>query len=223
MTADSAALLAAAIRACCLAKAPRRTVQAVAAAVTGVLVRSATDAAVPGAGPSVPAGPVAHDYTANDPGQLLDSLRAARRLQRKKKKERRKAAKLAAADGASKQTEGAAGKPVDAGKAPAGEPAQVPISSPPELYDNVWMDYASPALNRPPPGLSVDVLPGSAIEHGQRSDNMSTGSACTYGPNAPGPPQSEIGTEDGKSARRSQPYAPKGAAMPPAAKNVRRS
>ena len=45
MSADGAALLAAAVRAAVLAKAPRRTVQAVAAAVAGVLVRLTTAAA----------------------------------------------------------------------------------------------------------------------------------------------------------------------------------
>ena len=51
--ADPASLLGAAVRAACLAKAPWRTVQAVAAAVTAVLVKQEQDTPLesPGTGP----------------------------------------------------------------------------------------------------------------------------------------------------------------------------
>jgi hypothetical protein len=95
---DGAAMLAAAVRAAVLAKAPRRTVQAVAAAVAGVFARPAAVAARGPAAP-VPAGSqCAAKETGNDASaeELLAALRSARSAQRKKKKERRCAAKLAA-------------------------------------------------------------------------------------------------------------------------------
>ena len=97
MAADGPALLAAAVRAACLAKAPRRTIQAVAAAVAGVLARPAPAAATPRLAPSVPAnfGRHAADGATSDasPEELLAALRAARAAQRKRKKERRRAKK----------------------------------------------------------------------------------------------------------------------------------
>ena len=98
MSADRAALLAAAVRAACLAKAPRRTVQAVAAAVAGVLVRP-TAAAVPRTGPSERPSAQSdnNEDGAGDPAVALAALRASRRAQRTRKKARRKAAKQAAA------------------------------------------------------------------------------------------------------------------------------
>ena len=97
MSVDGAALLAAAVRAACQAKAPRRTIQAVAAAVTGVLVRPMAEA-VPRPRSEVPAGaqgaPV--PAPAEDPAVLVDTLRAARRAQRARKKARRREAKQAA-------------------------------------------------------------------------------------------------------------------------------
>jgi hypothetical protein len=78
---SSAALLAAAIRAAILAKAPRRTVQAIAAAVTGVLVRPPTAAAAPNLDArEVPAG------------TSVDGIRSSRTAQRQRKKQRRRSA-----------------------------------------------------------------------------------------------------------------------------------
>lgn len=95
MADDGACLLAAAIRAAILAKAPRRTVQAVAAAVTGVL-RSATAEATPAQTSRVPAGAkrtaAAETSSSKSADELLQALRAARAAQRRRKKERRKAA-----------------------------------------------------------------------------------------------------------------------------------
>ena len=94
MQADGAAFVAAAVRAAVLAKAPRRTVQAVAAAVAGVFVRPVVAKAARGQ-----AAPVSQDAqctSAQPPGDasaevLLEALRAARSAQRRRKKERRKA------------------------------------------------------------------------------------------------------------------------------------
>jgi hypothetical protein len=76
--ADGAALLASAIRAAVLAKAPRRTVQAVAAAVCGVLWR-----------PTVEARP---HFDVSEETRIPDDVRASRLGQRQRKKERRRAA-----------------------------------------------------------------------------------------------------------------------------------
>jgi hypothetical protein len=93
---DGAALLAAAVRAAVQANAPRRTVQAVAAAVTGVLVRPATAVAEPHTDTWVQPDAQMHAEEAGDSAQLLASLRAVRRGQRQRKKERRRVAKLEA-------------------------------------------------------------------------------------------------------------------------------
>ena len=96
MAVDGASLLAAAIRVACQVAAPRRTVQAVASAVTAILVRPA--AAVPRRESGSPAGaPGEAAGEADDAPALLASLRAVRQAQRARKKERRRAAKVAAA------------------------------------------------------------------------------------------------------------------------------
>jgi hypothetical protein len=84
MVVEGAALLAAAIRAAIHAKAPRRTVQAVAAAVTGVLVR--------------PTAAAARDIDASGPaGTTVEEIRAKRSAQRQRKKLRRRSAAATAA------------------------------------------------------------------------------------------------------------------------------
>jgi hypothetical protein len=100
MAADGPAFVAAAIRAACLAKAPRRTVQAVAAAVTSVFANVATASAStrahdrqPPAATSAKAGAADDDAS---PEALLEALRAARRKQRQRKKYLRRAAQAAA-------------------------------------------------------------------------------------------------------------------------------
>ena len=94
MAADSAAIMAAAVRAAVLAKAPRRTVSVVAAAVASAFSAQATkDAAksmpaiqrIATAGEAMPADA--------SPEELLAALRASRAAQRKRKKENRKAAR----------------------------------------------------------------------------------------------------------------------------------
>jgi hypothetical protein len=100
MAADGPALLAAAVRAACLAKAPRRTVQAVAAAVASVLARPANLEAAPKMVPAMHAGSLrrpSEDAGGASPEELLAALRAAKSAQRKKKRERRRAAKRAKA------------------------------------------------------------------------------------------------------------------------------
>ena len=101
MSADGAALLAAAITAAILANAPRRTVQAVAAAVTSVLVRQ-TAAAEPRTNTGLRVS-VQSDHSGEDgdPALLQSSLRASRKAQRLRKKERRRAAKAEALRGSS--------------------------------------------------------------------------------------------------------------------------
>jgi hypothetical protein len=84
MVVEGAALLAAAIRAAIHAKAPRRTVQAVAAAVTGVLWRP-TAAAVP------------HVDASGPDGTTVEDIRAKRIAQRQRKKLRRRSAAAQAA------------------------------------------------------------------------------------------------------------------------------
>lgn len=98
MAVDGPALLGAAIRAACLAKAPRRTVQAIASAVTGVLVgRHVASGTSPKSIRRQQRDTEGSDCD-DGPGdaQLLEALRASRRARRKRKKDRRRAAKAAA-------------------------------------------------------------------------------------------------------------------------------
>ena len=95
MAGDGAALLAAAIRAACIAKAPRRTLQSVASAVAGVVFDQVAGTTVVTGSVRVagaPCTPIVGDEGAS-PEVLLESLRSARRAQRRKKKEKRRAAK----------------------------------------------------------------------------------------------------------------------------------
>ena len=100
MAADGAALLGAAIRVAILAKAPRRTVQAVAAAVTGVLVRSVGEA-VPQAENEELAedakGQPTKPKTGASPEELVAAFREARKGKRRRKKANRLARLRAAA------------------------------------------------------------------------------------------------------------------------------
>ena len=107
MADDRAALLGAAIRAACLAKAPRRTIQAIASAVTGVLRRphtASTRVKVPDVQPSTQRATSAPG-NGGSPEELLAALREARSAQRRRKKDRRKAAKAARASAKSMATE----------------------------------------------------------------------------------------------------------------------
>ena len=118
MAVDGASLLAAAIRVACQAGARRRTVQAVASAVTAILVRPA--AAVPRRESRTPAGaPGDAAGEADDAPALLASLRAVRQAQRARKKERRRAAKVAAATAPSTNPADAAGRGPSSGEAQA--------------------------------------------------------------------------------------------------------
>ena len=95
--ADGAALVAAAVQAAIRERAPRRTVAAVAAAVAGTVLSAAARPSLPATKPKVytqDAQSLAED--ADDPAQLLASLRAVRRAQRVRKKQRRREAKQAA-------------------------------------------------------------------------------------------------------------------------------
>ncbi|CAE8670324.1 unnamed protein product [Polarella glacialis] len=103
MSADGAALIAAAVRAAVQAKAPRRTVAAVASAVAGALSRPAPAvAATPLPSAKVLAGlqrEAAPTEAADgaSPEALLEALRGARSAARRRKKERCKARKAGAA------------------------------------------------------------------------------------------------------------------------------
>ena len=85
--ADPASLLGAAVQAACLAKTPRRTVQAVAAAVTAVLVKQEQDTAVarPGTEPRVTVGVPGTVVGACETQVLVDQLRDARRAKRQRR------------------------------------------------------------------------------------------------------------------------------------------
>eukprot|EP00930_Biecheleria_cincta_P061056 TRINITY_DN46623_c0_g1_i1.p1 TRINITY_DN46623_c0_g1~~TRINITY_DN46623_c0_g1_i1.p1 ORF type:complete len:268 (+),score=58.61 TRINITY_DN46623_c0_g1_i1:52-855(+) len=99
---DPAALLGAAVRAAVLARAPRRTVQAVAAAVTGVLVRPAEAASQrrqkepdeDARGSNL--GDACDGASAEE---LLQALRQKRAARRRQKKQSRRARKAQAAEG----------------------------------------------------------------------------------------------------------------------------
>lgn len=110
----AAALVAAAVRAAVLAKAPRRTVSAVAASVVSALGRPAAAtqrpaAQVPTGAQRAAAASFAESAGGPSPEELLAALRSARAAQRRRKKQRRKAAKMAGAE--SKQEEEATEQP----------------------------------------------------------------------------------------------------------------
>lgn len=93
MSTDGAALLAAAVRAAVLARAPRRTVQAVASAVAGVVMRPAAMGAKPATETGVPQGTVGATLppaTGASPEELVAALREARRARRRRKRENRR-------------------------------------------------------------------------------------------------------------------------------------
>lgn len=94
-------LIAAAIQAPIHAKAPRRTVAAVAAAVAGAFARPAAARAAPTTGGMRLNGVqcAATQLSGSSPEELLESLRAHRRVQRNAKKERRNARKVAVSHG----------------------------------------------------------------------------------------------------------------------------
>ena len=98
--ADGPALVAAAVRAAILAKAPRRTVQCVAIGVAGVVFGRPATASATTAAPSVLAGSTraAADLRAAEPSpdELVAALRSARSTHRRLKKARRRAAQATA-------------------------------------------------------------------------------------------------------------------------------
>ena len=95
MAADGPAMLAAAVRAACMAHAPRRTVQAVAAAVASVYAHMparTTQKADRKEQPATQSATVPGGHADENMPALVEALRTARSAQRKRKKERRKAA-----------------------------------------------------------------------------------------------------------------------------------
>ena len=94
---DPAALVAAAVRAAILAKAPRRTVAAVAAATAGAFAPRQA-APQPQQTSRVPTGAgAATQAPGSSPEELVHALREARQAQRRRKKERRTANRRARA------------------------------------------------------------------------------------------------------------------------------
>ena len=105
--ADGPALLAAAVKAAISAKAPRRTVQAVAAAVAGVFARPAPACVTPSVATKVRAetGSAANQSPGTSAEELVDALRLARRNQRRLKKQRRREQKQAQSSAAAQAPE----------------------------------------------------------------------------------------------------------------------
>ena len=137
--ADCAALVAAAVQAAIHGGAPRRTVAAVAAAVAGTVLSAAAAPRRPTTKPQVqPQDAQSAVLEADNPEQLLASLRAARRAQRQRKKQRRRDARQAAnlpppAENAQQHfaettSAGTAGLSAEHVGAPAAAPAPVPHS-----------------------------------------------------------------------------------------------
>jgi hypothetical protein len=179
--ADGPAFLAAAVSAAIRAKAPRRTVQAVASAVAGVFARPATARAAPRMRATEPAGAQSNaGKEESDPVELLHTLRAARAAQRRRKKERRKAAKAAAVTQPSLSPEGAAGHGVDSGEVPTLAPALAPRPSAAEI----------PAV--------------SSADGGQDGNDGGSYAPSIAGPRSP--PSSTGGVPP--NAHRSRPYPP---------------
>ena len=98
MVADGPAFVAAAVRAACMAHAPRRTVMGVAAAVAGVFAHPATTRAKPrDVAAEQACARAEHADSEAPPEELLTALRSARRSQRQRKKQRRRARQLTCA------------------------------------------------------------------------------------------------------------------------------
>ena len=180
MAADGAALLAAAVRAAVLAKAPRRTVQAVAAAVTGVLLRPVTAAAEPRTGPIAPPDAPGNAEDACDPAILRATLRSVRSARRQRKKQNLREAKQAAL--ASQETlpsdsqpraevhhdASTAGHRAELGGVPATEPAPV-LESP-----------LGPNSPSSPRGLDLQRLPSCGAVSARHDDlSMNSGISGT--------------------------------------------
>ncbi|CAJ1376046.1 unnamed protein product [Effrenium voratum] len=99
---DGAALVAAAVRAACAAKAPRRTVAAVAAAVASTVLRPVdVTAAPPTSSPTKPARASGGEEATE--AELVERLRQSRADRRRIKRQRRRAAKAAAAAAVNKE------------------------------------------------------------------------------------------------------------------------
>ena len=124
---DPAALVAAAVRAACLAKAPRRTVQGVAAAVVSVLMRPAEAAPSTVRGETA-RGPAAHEAVVEkSEEERREAVRAKRRLKRQPKKAARAAAAVSSANKEQVADEAHQGS---AGDAETAEPAVEGASTP---------------------------------------------------------------------------------------------
>ena len=90
MAPDAAALVAAGVRAACMAKAHRRTVAAVAAAVTASCLQHASAGVVSGRLPCNQRVSAFAEKSPQDEAEVVDARRAARRRQRQRKRARLK-------------------------------------------------------------------------------------------------------------------------------------
>lgn len=125
MASDGPAFVAAAVRAACLAHAPRRTVQAVAAAVAGVFAHPPAARAAPPTVAEVPtrAHRAAEPAEGKTPEELLEALRSARVAQRRRKKERRRVRQAACTKTAREEADAPAGANGGGQLQPAGSDA----------------------------------------------------------------------------------------------------
>lgn len=227
--ADGAVLIAAAVQAAIRERASNRCISGIAAAVAGqVVTRISTGQAAARQQPAARSKERWRDPAeeANDPAELLASLRAHRRAVRAKKKERRRTAKLAAAGAHVPPTDdvasrpaveileslaGAAGSCADLGGGPAAMPAQAPEAptapSPPlALSGATPLDTLEMLANHATAAVSVEALPtddGDSIAsfHTLRPPQSDVSSCISLGREAS--PRNRRGT----TSSRPQPYS----------------
>ena len=226
MSSDGASIMEAAVRGACLAKAPRRTIQAVAAAVAGVLMRP-TAAVETKSNAGVPGGARSRDDDSGDPATDPEARRAARRAKRAAKKERRKAARQADATlcsstaptlhpqtaalpglqhGAEASTSGAAGSHAESGGTLVAEPAPAPMTT--AAPDDHSRPSSPPVILEDRPTQAADTTEscgppstyGSNVEPKQPRPHLhrEPGTASA-GKHRPGPYATPAGTGGGKS------------------------
>ena len=221
--ADGASLVAAAVQAAIRERAPRRTVAAVAAAVSGTVLSAA-------ARPFAPA--TMHKERAqdaqgkaeesDDPGPLLEKLRAVRRAQRQRKKEKRRAAKQAASEppvppcasldgpqhcvGAIHPIAGAAGPSADFGGSLVAVPAQAP-ARPPDHSPSTDLGLAPQLLPAPHAASSAagslekrSIL--SSLPSTAKPDNADLHVAAASGASVRSTPYNAIRSHQSKPGRR---------------------
>ena len=214
------ALLSAAVKAACQAKAPRRTVAAVAAAVTTVLLQPVTVTATPARVPDVHAGPP-ESTEALGVDELEQRLRQARAAKRQSKRQRRRAKAKAAADCPEPQVDriaSADGADGADAKQPCDEPA---ISSPTaatgkrvklgekdaEMSSTTSLPVTGSGRQRPKPEVCPHFL--ARLSEAGSADSLANSppSYNTWQEAASAVAKSSSGSQGGKVQRSSQPPA----------------